>query len=298
MSDKIETKASFVSVIGATNAGKSTLVNMLVGKKISIVSHKVQTTRNQIRGIMNEHNTQIVFIDTPGIFEPKRALDEAMLRAAWNSLEGVEEILLLIDATHGLKKSVMAIIEKLQNRNLKCLVALNKVDEIKDKKELLLLAQNLNDFGIFKEIFMISALSGDGVEDIKKYLLENAPNSPWYFADTKYSDIPLAFEAAEITREKIYEWCHQELPYSIAVDTSEITTNADGSLKINQTILVQREGQQKIVLGKNGEMIKRLGMLAREELERLKGVKIHLFLRVAVKKDWDNDRERLRKIQE
>lgn len=292
-----EKKASFVAIIGATNAGKSTLVNTLIGHKVAITSHKVQTTRNQIKGIMNVGDTQVVFIDTPGIFEPKRLLDEAMLKAAWRSLEGVEEVLLVIDAKRGLKADVLGIIEKLQARKVECLVALNKVDEI-EKVKLLTLAKSLSEYGIFKEIFMISAMKGEGTDAIKNYLISHAPQSPWYFDDARFSDISLAFESAEITREKIYERCHQELPYSIAVDTTEITEQNDGSLKINQVILVQREGQQKIVLGKDGEMIKTIGILSRTELEKVLGKKVHLFLTVKVSKDWDVNRERLAALLE
>jgi GTP-binding protein Era len=285
-----DSRAAFVAVLGATNAGKSTLVNQLVGRKVAITSHKVQTTRNRIKGIFEAGDTQIVLIDTPGIFTPRRELDEAMLRSAWRALEGADEILLLIDAVRGLKPDVAAIVQKLQERGLACLAALNKVDAL-PKEKLLPLAARLAEYGIFKEIFMISATEGIGVAELREYLVRAAPAAPWYFPAGQRSDIHRAFEAAEITREKVYKFVHQELPYQIYVATEKVETAEDGVLEIWQKIAVATEGHKKIVVGRGGEMLKKIGTAARHEIQDEWGVNARLHLFVRVEKDWENKKE-------
>lgn len=297
-------RCGFIAVIGAPNAGKSTLVNALVGAKISIVTQKVQTTRARVRGILTEGETQLVFIDTPGIFAPRRRLDRAMVAAAWEGLEGADQTLLVIDAPAWLagesekgaagKSHVDAerIIEGLKKSGAKASLALNKIDDIARPK-LLALTQDLHDTGVFADIFMISAKNGDGLADLKKFLLEKAPTGPWLYPEDQLSDISDRLMAAEVTREKLYLRLHQELPYDSTVETDSWKETKSG-IRIDQTIYVARDSQKPIVLGKNGQTLKIIGKAAREELTELLGTPVHLFLHVKVREGWDEEAARLR----
>ena len=288
------TRCGFIAVIGATNAGKSTLVNALVGAKVTIVSHKVQTTRTQIRGIALEGASQLVFIDTPGIFRPRRRLDRAMVDAAWGSASDVDIVVLLIDALRGLNDDLERIIERLGERPV--VVILNKVDKVEDKENLLKLAAILAKKLVIERLFMISALSGSGIAVVKSYFAGRVPLGPWHYPEDEISDAPLRMLASEITRERIYHWLHQELPYETTVETTAWVEKADGSVRIEQTIFVMRDSQKSIVLGKGGEMIKRLSMEARKELTGICEKPVHLFLFVKVRESWESDPERYREM--
>jgi GTP-binding protein Era len=279
----------FVAVVGAPNAGKSTLVNTLVGQKVAITSAKAQTTRTRLMGIAIEGDAQIVLIDTPGIFTPARRLDRAMVAAAWNGAEGADAILLLVDAVKGLNTKVQAIIDKLKGRDEPVLLALNKVDAVA-KEPLLALAQKLHDTLGPVETFFVSALTGDGVASLKTHLAKLLPEAPWHFPEDEVSDAPERLLAAEITREQIFRQLHAELPYASAVETEKWLTRRDGSLEIHQQILVARDTQRAIVLGKGGLRIRELGCRARAEIASQLGKKVHLFLHVKVKADWAEDR--------
>ncbi len=279
----------FIAVVGAPNAGKSTLVNALVGQKVAITSAKAQTTRTRLMGIAIEGDTQIVLIDTPGIFTPARRLDRAMVAAAWNGAEGSDAILLMIDAAKGMNTKVRAIIEKLKGREEPVLLALNKVDSVA-KEPMLALAQQLHEALGPVETFFISALTGDGVAMLKTHLAGLLPETPWHFPADEVSDAPERLLAAEITREQIFRQLHAELPYASAVETEKWTTRRDGSLEIHQQILVARETQRAIVLGKGGARIRELGSRSRVEIGEQLGKKVHLFLHVKVKADWMEDR--------
>lgn len=291
-------RCGFIAVIGATNAGKSTLVNALVGTKVTIVSHKVQTTRTQIRGIAMVGDSQLVFIDTPGIFAPKRRLDRAMVEAAWGSASDVDLVVLLIDARRGLTDDVTEIVDRLKAERRPVVVVLNKVDKFTfaEREKLLAMAANLSERIEIEKLFMISALQGDGVEDIKNYLAARVPPGPWHYPEDDVSDAPLRFLAAEITRERIYHWLHQELPYETTVETTSFEERKDGSVRIEQTIYVMREGQRSIVLGKGGQMIKTISTEAREELSAIVEKPVHLFLFVKVRESWETDPERYREM--
>ena len=291
-----ETRCGFIAVIGATNAGKSTLVNALVGAKVTIVSHKVQTTRTQIRGIAMVGSSQLVFIDTPGIFRPRRRLDRAMVDAAWGSASDVDMVALLVDAQRGLNDDLERIIERLAREHRPVVVVLNKVDKVEDKEKLLKLATVLADKLPVQKLFMISALSGSGVADLKAYIAANVPRGPWHYPEDDISDAPLRWLASEITRERIYHWLHQELPYETTVETTEWTEKKDNSVRIEQTIYVMRDSQKSIVLGKNGEMVKKISMEARKELAGIVEKPVHLFLFVKVRESWENDPERYREM--
>lgn len=282
-------KCGFVAIIGAPNAGKSTLLNEMVGAKVAIVTHKVQTTRTRITGIGMHESTQLVFIDTPGIFEPKRRLDRAMVNAAWKGSEDAETTVLVVDAKKGLTDEVERIIDGLKTANRKAVLALNKIDSIK-RDTLLALAQAMNEKGIFTDIFMISALSGDGVADLKSYLADLAPIGPWMYPEDQISDTTMRLLAAEITREKVYLRLHEELPYAITVETEAWEDKPDGSVRIEQVIHVQRETQKGIVIGKGGSMLKTLGQMAREEMSENFDRKVHLFLHVRVTEKWADDK--------
>jgi GTP-binding protein Era len=289
-------------VIGAPNAGKSTLVNRLVGTKVSIVTPKVQTTRMRIRGVAIAGNTQIVFVDTPGIFRPKRLLDRAMVRAAWTGAAEADVVLLIVDAPaaargdSGAAADALSIIADLRRsgRNNAALL-LNKVDSITHER-LLPLVEKLHDPTVFANVFMISALNGDGVADVRNWCVERMPEGPWLYPPDQAADIPSHLLAAEITREKLYMKVHDELPYSTTIETDKWTEKKDGSVRIEQTIYVERESQKPIILGQGGRMVKAIGAAARQELESLFERRVHLFLYVRVRENWSEERERLSAI--
>ncbi len=301
-----ETNCAVIAVIGAPNAGKSTLVNALVGAKVSIVTQKVQTTRARVRGILTEDATQLVFIDTPGIFAPKRRLDRAMVAAAWEGLDGADVTLMMIDAPAYLagesergqagkgRADAERIIEGLKSSNRKAVLVLNKIDDIARPK-LLALAQGLNEEGVFTDVFMISAKNGDGLGDLRSFLIEKAPAGPWLYPEDQLSDITDRLMAAEVTREKVFLRLHQELPYDSTVETESWKETKTG-IRIDQTIYVARDSQKPIVLGKNGQTLKAIGQAAREELTDILGVPVHLFLHVKVREGWDEEAARLRSI--
>jgi GTP-binding protein Era len=279
-------------VLGAPNVGKSTLVNRLVGSKVSIVTPKVQTTRSRILGIVLHGHSQLVLIDTPGIFVPRRRLDRAMVAAAWSGASDADIILLLIDSSKGLDRDTSEIVERLKDRQQRAILVLNKIDLV-SKPTLLDLTQKLMAAGIFTDTLMISAETGDGVEDLLACLVPRLPRGPWLFPEDQISDMPMRLLAAEITREKLYLQLRQELPYAAAVETERWIEQRDGSTRIDQVIYVLRHSQKGIVLGKGGQQIKAIGAAAREELEALLERRIHLFLYVKVR-DWSDDPERYR----
>jgi GTP-binding protein Era len=284
-------KCGYVAILGAPNAGKSTLLNRLVGAKLSIVSPKVQTTRTRVLGIQVLDHAQMIYIDTPGIFRPKRRLDRAMVAAAWSGAADADVVLLLVDAEDGLTDEVKSIVTGLKEAGRRAVLALNKIDATRHEK-LLQLAGTLDLEGIFDRIFMISGLSGDGVADIEKYLLDRLPTGPWLFPEDQLSDVPQRLLAAEVTREQLFLQLHDELPYETTVETESWEELKDGSVKISQIIFVQRASQKAIVLGKGGRQIKRLGERSRLEFEKMLERKVHLFLFVKVREDWAEDRER------
>ena len=288
-----QTRCGFCAIIGAPNAGKSTLVNALAGAKISIVSHKVQTTRSRLRAIVISGESQIIFVDTPGIFKPKRKLDEAMVEGAWAGAAEADAVILLSDVRRGLDDEVLLIIEGLKKNGIKAFLALNKIDLVK-AESLLDLAARFNEAFAFEDTFMISALNGSGVEKLRGRLAAMMPLSPWLYAEDQIADVPLRFLAAEATREKLYERLHEELPYASTVETETWEERKDGSVRIDQVIYVERESQRKIVLGKGGQTIKALGQAARLDLEKAFERRVHLFLFVKVRENWAKDPERLR----
>ena len=289
------TRCGFVAIIGAPNAGKSTLLNQLVGSKVAIVTHKVQTTRSRIRGIAMEGNTQIVFVDTPGIFKPKRRLDKAMVEAAWGGAGDADAIILMVDTEYEREEDLERIIEGLKSQGRKAILVLNKIDAVKREK-LLKLAERLNETGIFTDTFMISAMKGSGVADLRRHLASLMPAGPWHYPEDQAAGVPLRSLAAEVTREKLFLRLHDELPYSLTVETEEWEQRKDGSIRIQQVIFVERESQKKITLGKGGQTIKKVGQMAREELEELLETRVHLFLFVKVRENWSDDRERYREM--
>jgi GTPase len=283
------TRCGFIAVIGAPNAGKSTLVNALVGAKVAIVNRKVQTTRATLRGIAVVGTSQLVFIDTPGIFAPRRRLDRAMVDAAWGGAGDADQVLLVVDAAKGIDEDVERILGKLQGGKPQ-LLALNKIDRVK-KERLLDLAAELNARASFATTFMISALSGDGVEDLKAYLARSVAPGPWHYPEDEISDAPMRVMVAEITREKMYDRLHEELPYQAAVETTAWLEQKNG-IRIEQTIFVERDSQKRIVLGKGGSMIKQLSTEARKEMTKVLERPVHLFLFVKVRENWGDDPER------
>jgi GTPase len=289
------THAGFVAIIGAPNAGKSTLVNRLVGTKVSIVSRKVQTTRGRIRGIAMRGACQLVLVDTPGIFKPKRRLDRAMVDAAWNEAADADETVFVIDAGKGITEDVERIVERLANWPKKPLLALNKID-LTPKEQLLALAKMLNERAAFADTFMISAERGFGVEDLCARLVAAMPPGPWLYPADQVADAPLRSMASEITREKIYDRLHEELPYASTVETTEWKELKDGSVRIEQTIFVERESQRAIVLGEKGHTIKTISMEARKEIAEMAEKPVHLFLFVKVRENWGDDPERYREM--
>lgn len=290
------TRCGFVPILGSPNAGKSTLVNALVGAKVSIVSHKVQTTRVPIRGIVIEGQSQIVLIDTPGIFRPKRRLDRAMVDAAWSGAHEGDAVILLVDALRGVDEDVAGILSKVETGNAPLLLVLNKVDKLEDKAALLPLVAKLSETRSFARVFMISALDGRGVDDLRKYLAEIVSPGPWHYPADEISDAPLRVLASELTREKIYHWLHEELPYETTVETTDWKNFKNGSVRIEQTIYVARDSQRKIVLGKGGQSIKRISQAARKELSEILEKEVHLFLFVKVRENWEADPERYREM--
>jgi GTPase len=294
-SQKAPTRSGFVALIGAPNAGKSTLMNQLVGTKVSIVTHKVQTTRALVRGIVIRDDAQIVFVDTPGIFAPRRRLDRAMVTTAWGGARDADVVLVLIDAERGIRGDADAILEKLaQVRQPKVLV-LNKIDRVK-RESLLALASDANGRVPFERTFMISALTGSGCDDLLAYLAAALPEGPWYYPEDQISDLPMRQLAAEITREKIFLRLHQELPYSSHVETEKWEEQKNGSVRIEQVIYVERDSQKAIVLGRKGETIRAIGEAARLELAGILEQKVHLFLFVKVRENWGDDPERYREM--
>ncbi|MGL4291004.1 MAG: GTPase Era [Phreatobacter sp.] len=288
-------RCGFVAIIGAPNAGKSTLVNALVGAKVTIVSHKVQTTRSLVRGIVMEGASQIVLVDTPGLFAPKRRLDRAMVTAAWGGAADADRVLILVDVRRGLDESVEAILDKLQDIRQPVDLVLNKVDLVEPRK-LLDLAAEFAARAKFAKTFMVSALSGSGVADLRRHLAEIVPEGPWHYPEDEVSDLPARMLASEITREKLYKRLNDELPYDSTVETESYEERKDGSIRIEQTIYVVREGQRKIMLGKGGETIKAISKSAREELSKLFEVPVHLFLFIKVREDWGNEPERYERM--
>ena len=288
-------RCGFVALIGAPNVGKSTLVNALVGAKISIVTPKVQTTRALIRGIAIEDRAQLIFVDTPGIFSPRRRLDRAMVGTAWASTQDADIVALLIDARKGVGVDDESVLRTLGDVRAPKALVLNKVD-LANKPSLLALTQKLNERASFAATFMISALTGDGVADLKRWFAANVPAGPWLYPEDQISDAPLRQLAAEITREKLYLRLHQELPYQSTVETEVWKELRDGSVRIEQTIYVERESQRKIVLGKGGQAIKAIGAAARVDIAAAIEQPVHLFLHVKVREGWGDDPERYREI--
>lgn len=284
-------KCGFISLIGEPNAGKSTLMNRLVGAKVSIVTHKVQTTRSRIIGIAMRDQAQIVFIDTPGIFKPKRRLEKAMVSAAWQGARDADIVALLIDASKKITNETMQIIEELTKQERKVLLILNKIDQIK-RDRLLALSADLNTHNIFTKTYMISALKGDGVDDLMDDFEEDIPEGPWMYDEDQISDMPARLLAAEITREKLFLRLHQELPYSIAIETEGWENFKNGSVKISQVVYVMRDNQKGIVLGQGGSQIKAIGEASRRELEEILEQRVHLKIFVKVREKWVDDPER------
>ena len=288
-------RCGFVAVVGAPNAGKSTLVNALVGQKVAIVTPKAQTTRTRLMGIALDGEAQILLIDTPGLFEPRRRLDRAMVAAAWGGAQDADLIALVVDSARGLTRNLEATLERLRERREPKMLVLNKIDLVK-KDALLALAAEFNARAPFEETFMIAATSGDGVADLKQWLARRVPEGPWHFPEDQVSDVTDRMLAAEITREQLYLQLHAELPYDSAVDTERFEERADGSIAIHQQILVARDSQKGIVLGKSGARLKKIGSRAREELSALLGKKVHLFLHVKVDPKWGENRSLYRDI--
>jgi len=289
------TRCGFVALIGAPNVGKSTLVNALVGSKVTIVSRKVQTTRALIRGITIDDHSQIILVDTPGIFLPKRRLDRAMVSTAWSGAHDADLVCMLIDAKIGIDEEACSILGKLATVAHERLLVVNKIDLV-PREKLLALAKAANDLLPFARTFMISALSGDGVDDLRHALGQMVPAGPFLYPEDQMSDAPMRQLAAEITREKIYLKLHQELPYQSTVETDSWSERKDKSIRIEQTIFVERESQRKIVLGKGGATIKSIGEDSRKEIAEIVGVPVHLFLFVKVRENWGDDPDRYREM--
>ena len=294
-SDQGPPRCGFVALLGAPNVGKSTFVNALVGSKVSIVSRKVQTTRMPVRGIAVEANAQLILIDTPGLFAPKRRLDRAMVSAAWAGAHDADLVALIVDAKRGVDDETAVILNRLPELRAPKMVILNKIDLL-EKPPLLALAADLNASIPFAATFMVSALTGDGVGDVRAWLAARVPEGPWHYPADQLSDAPLRQLAAEITREKLYDRLHQELPYASTVETDRWTELKDGSVRIEQTIFVERESQRKIVVGKRGQALKAVGADSRREIAELIEAPVHLFLFVKVREDWADDPERYREM--
>ncbi|WP_306113526.1 MULTISPECIES: GTPase Era [unclassified Roseovarius] len=287
------TRAGFIALIGEPNAGKSTLLNRMVGAKVSIVTHKVQTTRARIRGVAIEGESQLVFVDTPGLFKPRRRLDRAMVAAAWGGAADADIVVLLVEAHRGITEGVERILDGLEEvtRGRKVALAINKIDRVKSEA-LLGLTQDLNERYDFSETFMISAEKGHGVDALRSWLASGLPEGPWLYPEDQIADLPMRMIAAEMTREKLTLRLHQELPYQLTVETENWEERKDGSAKIDQIIYVMRDGHKGIVLGKKGETVKAVSKAAREELEEFLGRRVHLFLQVKVRPNWLEEAER------
>jgi GTP-binding protein Era len=295
MASPTQSRCGFVALIGPPNSGKSTLTNALVGAKVSIVTHKAQTTRGPVRGIALIGASQVILVDTPGIFQPKRRLDRAMAQAAWERAGDADLVAVVIDAKYGLDEALDPLLEQLPEVKRPAIAILNKIDLVV-KPELLRLASELSALKRFDRVFMISALTGDGVGDLKTYLAEAVPEGPWLYPEDQLSDASLRQTAAEITREKLFLRLHDELPYTLTVETADWKELSDGSIRIEQTIYVERESQRKIVLGSRGQTIKEIGSAARAEIGEVAGVPVHLFLFVKVRERWTEDPERYREM--
>ncbi|MDG1288726.1 MAG: GTPase Era [Lentibacter sp.] len=287
------TRAGFVALIGEPNAGKSTLLNRMVGAKVSIVTHKVQTTRARIRGVALEGEAQIVFVDTPGLFKPRRRLDRAMVAAAWGGAADADIVVMLIEAHRGISEGVKHILESLKglNPNQKVALAINKIDKVKSDS-LLQLTEQMNSLHPFVKTFMISAERGHGVPALREWLASELPEGPWLYPEDQIADLPMRMIAAEMTREKLTLRLHQELPYQLTVETEAWEERKDGSCRVDQIIYVMRDGHKGILLGKRGETIKAVSKASREELEEFLGRKVHLFLQVKVRPNWLDEAER------
>ncbi len=288
------TRAGFVALIGEPNAGKSTLLNRMVGAKVSIVTHKVQTTRTRIRGVAMEGSSQIVFVDTPGIFRTKRRLDRAMVKAAWGGATDADVIVMLIEAHRGLTEGAESIVERMRDelpKDRPVALAINKIDRVK-AEVLLKLAEKMNEAFPFAKTFMISAEKGYGVQDLRAWLAEQIPFGPWFYPEDQIADLPMRMIAAEITREKLTLRLHEELPYQLTVETEQWQDKKDGSTRIDQIIYVGRDGHKGIVLGNKGETIKAIGQSARAEISEFLDRTVHLFLQVKVRPNWENEPER------
>ncbi len=287
------TRAGFVALIGEPNAGKSTLLNRMVGAKVSIVTHKVQTTRARLRGVAMEGDAQLIFVDTPGLFRPRRRLDRAMVAAAWTGAADADVVVLLIEAHRGLTEGVQAILDGLREKGggRPVALAINKIDRVRSEV-LLGLAEEMNAVFDFAETFMISAEKGHGVDDLRGWLARTVPEGPWLYPEDQIADLPMRMIAAEITREKLTLRLHQELPYQLTVETESWDERKDGSVRIEQLVYVVRDGHKGIVLGSKGETIKAVGQAARAELEEFLGRKVHLFLQVKVRPGWQDEAER------
>jgi GTP-binding protein Era len=295
MASPSQSRCGFVALIGPPNSGKSTLTNALVGAKVSIVTHKAQTTRGPVRGIALIGASQVILVDTPGIFQPKRRLDRAMAQAAWDRAGDADIVAMVIDAKHGLDAALDPLLAHLPEVKRPAIAILNKIDLI-DKPQLLRLAAELSALKRFDRVFMISALSGDGIGDLKTYLAEAVPEGPWLYPEDQLTDASLRQTAAEITREKLFLRLHDELPYTLTVETADWKELNDGSIRIEQTIYVERESQRKIVLGAQGKTIKEIGSAARAEIGEVAGLPVHLFLFVKVRERWAEDPERYREM--
>ncbi|WP_138934596.1 GTPase Era [Roseovarius arcticus] len=289
----MSTRAGFVALIGEPNAGKSTLLNRMVGAKVSIVTHKVQTTRARIRGIAIDGDAQLIFVDTPGLFQPRRRLDRAMVAAAWGGAADADVVVLLIEANRGVTEGVQRILENLANvtKGRKVALAINKIDRVQSPA-LLALTKDMNERFEFSETFMISAEKGHGVDALRTWLSQQLPDGPWLYPEDQIADLPVRMIAAEITREKLTLRLHQELPYQLTVETENWEEREDGSARIDQLIYVMRDGHKGIVLGRKGETIKQVGAAARVELEEFLGRRVHLFLQIKVRPNWLEDAER------
>lgn len=289
-----DTKCGYVALIGEPNAGKSTLMNYMVGAKVSIVTHKVQTTRTRIRGIAIEDNAQLIFVDTPGLFQTRRNLDKAMVAAAWSGAADGDVVVLLIEAHRGVTKGVEMILEGLSKRlrpKQKIILLINKIDMVKSEK-LLALTQQINEMFEFEETFMVSAEKGFGVKELRSYLAANMPKGPWLYPEDQIADVPMRMIAAETTREKLMLRLHQELPYFLTVETTGWEQKKDGSVRIDQVVYVIRERHKGITLGPKGQTIKAVSIASRTELKNLVGAEVHLFIQVKVRPKWENEAER------
>ena len=291
--DMTENTCGFVAVIGPPNAGKSTLSNALVGQKVSIVTQKAQTTRMRLRAVVMQEAAQIILVDTPGIFAPKQRLDRAMVNEAWQGVEDADMILLVLDAARPLDDESEAILDNLENTKKPVALVLNKVDMLA-KEDLLARVHELNLRASFTDTFLVSALAGDGLDVLKQALAQNMPAGPWLYPEDQAADVPSALLAAEITREKMFLRLHQELPYALTVETDKWNRGKDGSIRIEQTVFVARDGQKAIVLGKGGQTIKEIGAQSRLDLEDAFQCRVHLFIFVKVRKNWQDDPERYR----